>query len=77
MKSLLRYLTVALVAGTLALSSAYAGECCKKAADAAKKGTACEKCLDHKCCKDAAAKVAKDGKAAKACDKCSKESKKS
>ena len=71
MQKLFRYAAVAAVVSTLALAqSAFAGECCKKAADQAKAGKACEKCIgDHQCCKDAIAKVTKDGKA-KDCAKC-------
>lgn len=72
MKMLTRCLTVATVAAILALSSsAWAGECCAKAAASAKKGKACEKCLTTACCKESAKKVAKDGEA-KACTKCAK-----
>ncbi len=70
MKTLLRSLTVAAVMVSLALS-AVAGECCKKAAEAAKEGKTCAHCEKHKCCKDAVAAVEKDGKA-KACEKCAK-----
>ena len=72
MKKLIRSIAVAVVASSLVLapSAAFAGECCTKAADKAKAGKTCEKCVgDHKCCKDAVAKVTKDGKA-KACAKC-------
>jgi hypothetical protein len=71
MKTLLRYLTLTAVVGALSISSALAGECCKKAAAAAKEGKTCSHCEKHKCCKDAAAKVEKN-KEAKACDKCAK-----
>jgi len=72
MKKLFRSIAIAVVASSLVLapSAAFAGECCTKAADKAKAGKTCEKCVgDHKCCKDAVAKVTKDGKA-KACAKC-------
>ena len=70
MKRLTRYLTLAAVAAMLAMApSVWAESCCKKAADAAKNGKACEKCLAHACCKEAAEKAAKDGKA-KPCEKC-------
>ncbi len=70
MKTLSRYITIAVVAGVLALSqSAWAGDCCKKAANATKKGKACEKCLTEACCKEASKKVVKDGEA-KECTKC-------
>jgi len=80
MKKLFRYVAVAAVVSTLAIAqSAFAGECCKKAADQAKAGKACEKCIgDHQCCKDAIAKASKAGEV-KACAKCAakKEEKKS
>ena len=70
MKSLIRSLTLATVVGCLFLAqSAFAGECCTKAAADTKAGKVCEHCLTKQCCKDAAAKVAKDGEA-KACAKC-------
>lgn len=81
MKKLFRYIGVVAVVSTMALAqTAFAGECCKKAAGQAKAGKACEKCIgEHQCCKDAIAKVTKDGKA-KECSKCAaakKEDKKS
>lgn len=70
MKKLIRYVAVAAVVSTLALApSAFAGECCKKAAAKTKEGTACAKDLKAKCCKEASAKVAKAGEA-KDCTKC-------
>jgi hypothetical protein len=67
MKSLSRYLIVVLSVSFLAISqSLWAGECCAKAVEAAKKGEACPKCLDHACCKAAA----KGAKGAKDCTKC-------
>jgi len=70
MKQLIRYVAVAAVVSTLALAqSAFAGECCKKAAADTKAGKACAKCEEHQCCKDASAKVAKAGEA-KPCAKC-------
>jgi hypothetical protein len=51
----------------MALSStAFAGECCKKAAEATKAGKSCEKCTKGACCKEAAKGV----KDAKSCEKC-------
>lgn len=80
MKSLYRYVALVVVAGFLAASqTAFAGECCKKAAADTKAGKACEKCLTEQCCKDASAKVTKAGKG-KVCEKCAakaKEEKKS
>jgi hypothetical protein len=70
MKNLMK--TLAVAAAVLALStSAFAGDCCTKAAKAAKEGKTCEKCEKDACCK----KAVKDlGKAAKACEKCAKKS---
>ncbi len=70
MKKLFRYVAVVAIVSTMALAqTAFAGECCKKAGNQTKSGKACEKCLTEQCCKDASAKVAKDGKA-KECSKC-------
>jgi len=77
MQKLIRYVAVAVVAGTLALSqTAWAGECCKKAGEQAKKGETCSKCSADApgCCKKAMDKASKD-KDAKACAKCSKKEK--
>ena len=68
MKNLIQ--SLAIVAAVLSLSvSAYAGECCKKAAKDAKAGKVCEKCVKDDCCKEAVKGVGKD---AKACEKCAK-----
>ncbi len=68
MKSLIKHL--AIVAAVVALtSSAFAGECCVKAAKDAKAGQTCAKCAKDSCCKDAVKAVGKD---AKACEKCAK-----
>lgn len=73
MKRLSRYLAVAAFAGTLAFSpAAWAGECCAKTAEAAKKGEACGKWVEHECCKAAAKNASKEKGAAKACAKCAK-----
>ena len=69
MKSLQRWVGLMVVAGGLAASSAFAGECCKKAAEDTKAGKTCSGCLTDQCCKDAAKKVADKGEA-KACEKC-------
>jgi len=70
MKSLIRSLTLATIVGCLFMAqSAFAGECCKKAIADTKAGKVCEQCLTKQCCKDASAKVAKDGQA-KTCAKC-------
>lgn len=72
MKNIIRYICATVFVAALTLSTtAWAGECCKKAAEGAKAGTTCAKCEKGKCCKDAAAKVEKDGKAT-ACAKCAK-----
>ena len=74
MKKLFRYVAVAAVVSTMALAqSAFAGECCKKAATNTKAGKTCAKELTAKCCKDASAKVAKAGEA-KPCEKCAAKS---
>jgi len=72
MKKLIK--TLAVMTAVIGLSaSAYAGECCTKAAKAAKAGKTCEKCEKDACCKDAVKKVGKD---AKACAKCAAKEKK-
>jgi hypothetical protein len=65
MKTVVRLCAVALVAMALS-STAFAGECCKKAAEATKAGKSCEKCTKGACCKEAAKGV----KDAKSCEKC-------
>jgi hypothetical protein len=79
MKSVCRCVAVVVCVSFLAASQAvFAGDCCKKAAESAKAGKSCEKCLTDQCCKEAAAKVAKDaakdGKA-KACTACAAKAK--
>ena len=69
MKSLQRLIAVSVIAGFLAASSAFAGECCKQAAKDTRAGKSCSKCQKAQCCKDAAQKVADKGKA-KSCEKC-------
>ena len=70
MKTLNRWIGMVVVAGCLAAAaSAYAGDCCKKAAEDSKAGKSCAGCLADQCCKDAAKKVAAKGEA-KACEKC-------
>ena len=72
MKNMMKSLAV--VAAVLSLTAtAYAGECCTKAAKAAKAGKTCEKCEKDACCKKAVKKVGKD---AKACEKCAAKEKK-
>ena len=72
MKNIIRYVCATAIAATLLLStSAWAGECCKKAAAAAKSGKTCSHCETKQCCKDTVAKMEKDGKV-KACEKCAK-----
>lgn len=65
MKSVIRVCAVAVAVAVLSMS-AFAGECCKKAADATKAGKSCEKCTKGACCKEAAKGV----KDAKPCEKC-------
>ena len=68
MKNLTKSLSV--LALTLAFAgAAYAGECCTKAADKAKKGETCAKCEKDKCCQDAVKKL---GDKAKPCAACAK-----
>jgi hypothetical protein len=69
MKSLQRLIAITVIAGFLAATSAFAGECCKQTAKDVKAGKTCEKCVTAQCCKDAAHKLADKGKA-KACEKC-------
>ena len=72
MKNMMK--TLAVLTAVLSLAaSAYAGECCTKAAKAAKDGKTCEKCEKDACCKEAVKKVGKD---AKACEKCAAKEKK-
>jgi hypothetical protein len=78
MKKLVRYLSVGILAATLAVSTSLAGECCKKVADKVKEGKLCAKCMKadaHECCKKAAEAAGKE-KDAKACAKCSKKEEK-
>ena len=76
MKTLQRTIAAAIAASLLAFApSALAGECCTKAAKQAKAGKACEKCLEHTCCKDSAKKASKEANA-KACEKCAKKAEK-
>ena len=75
MQTIIRYLTVTLIASAFAMSSAIAGECCKTTAEKVKKGETCSKCMKADatvaaCCKKAAQNAEKD-KTAKACTKCS------
>ncbi len=72
MKNMMKSLAV--IAAVLSLTAtAYAGECCTKAAKAAKAGKTCEKCEKDACCKKAVKAVGKD---AKACEKCAAKEKK-
>ncbi len=69
---MIRYAGATIVVAMLLVSStAWAGECCKKAADAAKAGKTCSHDQTKQCCKDTVAKLEKEGKA-KACEKCAK-----
>ena len=70
MKSLSRWMTASLVAAAMLFAtSVWAGDCCKDTAQAVKDGKACANCVEHKCCKETATKVAKNGEA-KPCAKC-------
>jgi hypothetical protein len=68
MKTIIKTLSVIAIAMALA-GTAYAGECCTKAVDKAKKGETCAKCETTKCCQDAVKKL---GDKAKACTACAK-----
>ncbi len=72
MKSIVRYLTIAIVAAALSMSTAFAGECCKETAAKVKAGELCPKCMKADapaCCKETAKKAMK-GKEAKMCKAC-------
>ncbi|MBI5773512.1 MAG: hypothetical protein HZA89_07185 [Verrucomicrobia bacterium] len=76
MKNIVRSLMAAtLVVGLFAVTSAFAGECCVKAAAAAKQGKTCSHCETKACCKATVEKLEKDNKA-KACAKCAAPEKK-
>jgi hypothetical protein len=68
MKNLMKSLAVLTAIFAIA-GSALAGECCTKAADKAKQGKDCVKCVKGKCCKAAIEKLGAD---AKTCTKCAK-----
>jgi len=68
MKNLIKSLSVLALALAFA-GTAYAGACCTKAADKAKKGETCAKCETTKCCQDAVKKL---GDKAKPCAACAK-----
>ena len=70
MKRLFYSLTAALAAACL-VATVYAGECCEKAAAAAKAGKACVQCAKSACCKEAIKKL---GDEAKPCANCAKKS---
>jgi len=74
MKTLYRWMAVAVVAGFLAATTAMAGDCCKQTAKDVRAGKACEKCVTAQCCKDTAHKIAEKGKA-KPCEKCAAKAK--
>lgn len=59
----------ALVLSSLIAGTAFAGECCTKAVDKAKKGEACAACVKGKCCKEAIKKAGEEAKPCKACEK--------
>ncbi len=60
MKTLNRWFTIAAAAAFLVSTPAFAKECCDATSAKVKKGEACEKCVDHACCKDAARTTSKD-----------------
>ena len=68
MKSMNRLFVAAVLAVALT-SSAFAGECCTKAAADAKAGKTCEKCTTSVCCKETVKNVTAKGQA-KTCEKC-------
>lgn len=68
MKSVNRLFVAAVLAVALT-SSAFAGECCTKAAAAAKAGKTCEKCTKGACCKETVKDLTAKGEA-KTCEKC-------
>lgn len=65
MKTVIRLVAVAVLAMAF-ISSTLAGDCCTKAAAAAK---SCEKCTKGDACKEAAKNVTANGEA-KSCEKC-------
>ncbi len=72
MKLMSRYLSLIVIATFLIGSPAiWAAECCDKTVELVKKGEACAKCAEHPCCKEAAAKAAKEGNIV-TCSKCDK-----
>ena len=77
MKSIVRYLSVIIVAAALSMSTAFAGECCKETAAKVKAGELCPKCMKADapmCCKKTAEKAMKS-KDAKMCKTCMEKSK--
>lgn len=68
MKTVIRLFAVAVLAMAFT-SSTLAGDCCTKAAAAAKAGKSCEKCTKGDCCKEAAKNATAKGEA-KSCEKC-------
>ena len=72
MKSIMSYLSIAMLAAALSMSTAFAGECCKKTEAKVKAGELCPKCMKPDaaaCCKKTAEKAMK-GKDAKVCKTC-------
>jgi len=68
----IRWMSLAVVAVALtAGSTAWAGDCCKAAAENTKAGKTCAACETTECCKKAAAGVAE----AKPCAKCAAKAK--
>lgn len=63
MKTLTRYLTLAVAAAVLAVTaSVYAGPCCDEAVARAKKGKVCSYCAEKECCKEAVKRLSDDPK---------------
>jgi len=60
MTTLTRLFTIAATAAFISATPAFAKECCDAATAKTKSGEACEKCVDHACCKTAAKTAAKD-----------------
>jgi len=60
MTTLTRLFTIAATAAFISATPAFAKECCDAATAKTKSGQACEKCLDHACCKEASKLASKD-----------------
>jgi len=60
MTTLTRLFTIAATAAFISATPAFAKECCDATSAKVKSGEACEKCVDHACCKDAAKMTSKE-----------------